>query len=661
MQVRYTRHRRFTGLAGATALAAGLTIVSLGGPAGAAGAASRLGYIPLAGSSAPFTARAQATGAVIGATRLTIQVWLRPDTSAARQYATAVSTPGSRLFRQFLSPDAFTARFGPTRAAVRKVESWLRGQGFSAITPDAQRNYVRATGAVSAIDAAFGVQLENYRSTANVNAGRYRLYANNRTVSVPASLSGLVLGVTGLDNALPKLPLQGPAGKIGHSAARSAAAPNITCSQYYGQRRVSGLPEQFGVTSFPTSLCGYSGSQLRSAYGANTVNTGKGQTVALIELGLTPDMFLTLQDYAKANGVPAPSSSRYTELSLGKNTCGDPFDIEEQLDVEAAYDMAPAAKELVVGGDSCNNGDQGFQGLFDADLAVIDGIHNHPLAAISSNSWGPGDDSQPALLTNIMHAYLVRAAAVGVGMYFASGDSPGVETPDDPFSILVGGTTLGIGSHGQRLFETGWSNGFSQVQNHQWSLQGIEGATSGGPSLVWKQPAYQRGVVPKAMATAPGNRGGLVRSEPDISALADPATGYALGLLDFPKGKAPQYTQTVVGGTSGASPLVSGIVAAAQQGQPKPFGFTDPVIYRLARTKAILDMLPLTRHSPAADRGTLCPTIDCGPGDFLFTSDDQDPNAAGYFGQVTAKGYDNMTGVGVPNGQFFIKGLRKLG
>ena len=107
--------------------------------------------------------------------------------------------------------------------------------------------------------------------------------------------------------------------------------------------------------------------------------------------------------------------------------------------------------------------------------------------------------------------------------------------------------------------------------------------------------------------------------------------------------------------------LVSGIVAAAEQGQSKPFGFTDPVFYQLAGTAAIIDMLPLTSHSPAADRGTICPTIDCGSGDFLFTADDQNPNLPGYDGQVTARGYDNMTGIGVPNGQSFIAGLRKLG
>ena len=172
--------------------------------------------------------------------------------------------------------------------------------------------------------------------------------------------------------------------------------------------------------------------------------------------------------------------------------------------------MAPGANQLVVGGDGCNNGDFGNQGLFDADIVTIDGTDggHHPLANISSNSWGPGDDTQPAILTNIMHAYLVRAAAQGVGMYFASGDSSGVETPDDPFTILVGGTSLGIGKNNRRLFETGWSSGLSILNKRQWLAPFENGATSGGPSLIWAQPAYQHGVVPRALATAPGNRGG---------------------------------------------------------------------------------------------------------------------------------------------------------
>ena len=32
----------------------------------------------------------------------------------------------------------------------------------------------------------------------------------------------------------------------------------------------------------------------------------------------------------------------------------------------------------------------------------------------------------------------------------------------------------------------------------------------------------------------------------------------------------------------------------------------------------------------------------------------------GYTGQVTLKGYDNMTGIGTPHGQAFITGLRSI-
>lgn len=646
----FTR-RRLVSLGAVAATAAAMTVVSLTGPAGAApGDQLPAGFQPLAGSAAPFTSHVQATGAVAGSTRLTIQVWLRTSgLAAAQKYATAVSTPGNRLFHHYLSPNAYTARFGGSKSGAQAVTSWLSRQGFTGIRTDAQRNYVRATGTVSAIDAAFKTQLDSYRSSATLNAGPYQLRANSRPLAIPAALSADVLGVTGLDNAAARLPLMRP---------RSASAS--TCSQWYGQNHLSGLPAQFGRTSFPTVICGYQAGQVRSAYGMNAANNGRGQTIALVEDGLTRDMFLTLQDYARVAHFAAPSPERYAELSLGSNTCGDPFDVEEQLDVETSYDMAPGANQLVVGGDSCNNGDFGNQALFDADLAVIDGLPgmNHPLANISSNSWGPGNDLQPAILTDIMHSYLVRAAAQGVGMYFASGDSSGVETPDDPFSILVGGTSLGIGKNGQRLFETGWSAGVSSVSHGHWVLDGENGASSGGPSLIWAQPGFQHGVVPTAMATAPGNRPGLVRSEPDLAALADPYTGFATGMLRFVKGK-PVFFETPVGGTSMASPLVAGMIADAQQGAHAGFGFTNPVFYRLHGTSAFYDMLPSTSRTPSGFRGVVCSAADCGSLS-LVTFDDQNPAMNGYTGQVTQKGYDNMTGIGTPHGQFFISALRKM-
>src|SRR5262249_11216607 len=155
-----------------------------------------------------------------------------------------------------------------------------------------------------------------------------------------------------------------------------------------------------------------------------------------------------------------------------------------------------------------------------------------------------------------------------------------------------------VGRHDQRLFETGWSSGLSDISGGKWVLEGDGGAASGGPSQVWAQPGYQRGVVPRALATAPGNRPGLARSEPDISADADPTTGFSTGVLSFPKNKPPQFFEIPVGGTSMAAPLLAGIIADAQQGEHKAFGFTNPALYRLHGTPALHDILPSTSRTP---------------------------------------------------------------
>jgi subtilase family serine protease len=638
----------------AAGLAAAATVAgTVAGASGPAEASPRPAQTPLAGSAVPFASPARAIGAVPGSQRLTVQLWLRPDLAAAASFATAVSTPGSPLFHHYLSPGAYTARFAVGRAATGRLEAWLRAEGFTGVAADSGRNYVRATAAVRVINAAFGVRMENYRPSAQANDGSYPLHANDRAVSLPAPLAGSVLAVTGLDDAVPVWSLvKGP--------PRSA---RVDCSHYYGQHMATGLPKMYGVTSFPTFVCGYSATQIRDAYKASWAATGQGQTIALVEQGLTKDMFLTLQDYARANDMPAPSPQRFAELSLGQDSCGDPFDIEEQLDVEASYDMAPGANQLVVGGDSCDQKEEGNQAVYDADVAILDGFGNHPLATVASNSWESGTESQPLGQTKLVYAYLMRGAGEGVGMYFSAGDGSGVLEPSvDPFATAVGGTTLGIGESGHRLFETGWSTGISQLVNGAWAFRGEDGASGGGPSVYWPQPAYQKGVVPTSLGTT--------RSAPDIAADADPFTGLNVGLLRF-GGKQPVFFQESIGGTSESSPLVAGMVTAAQQGQKVPFGFINPLLYRLNGTSAFFHPLPLTAKSPALYRGLECDlwvfvNICLGPErqpriPSLTTFDDQSPSMKGYTGQVTLPGYNNMTGLGTPDMPNFARDLRELG
>jgi len=612
------------------------------------------------GSAAPFAVAGNAMGVVPPGNRLTVQFWLKSRTAAAASYASAVSTPGSRLFEHYLTPAAYTARFGATAHEAASVESWLKSAGFTGVSTDPGRDYVAATAPVSTIDTALGTQLRYYRATAGVNAGGYRLRANDRPVSLPAAVAASILGVTGLENAAPVKTYATP--DVSVAPAAPAGKPiSFACSSWYAQHYARRLPRQYGTTSFPTIVCGYSADQLRAAYGYNRHNIGKGVTVALVEIGLTPDMFQTLQDYARVNRIQSPSASRYAELSLGRGSaCGDEFNVEEQLDVESSYDMAPLANQLVIGGDSCDDGFYGLQALFDADTTILNGAGGHPLAQIASNSWEGNDESQPLNLVNIEHAYLLRAAAEGVSMLFSAGDSSGVLTPaSDPYATAVGGTTLGIGRTDPRLFETGWSTGVSFDVNNRWIPQGEAYASGGGASLLWPQPGYQRGIVPSSLAKPPGSRPGLVRALPDISADGDPSTGMGVGLLSFDsKGDVNGYGDQSVGGTSLAAPLVAGLVADAEQYQ-RPFGFLNWGLYRLAGTRAVSDAMPITGSSPSRYRGVACDVADCGVLSY-FPFDVQSWSMAGYTGQVTRKGYDTMTGIGTPNGQNFVYALRRI-
>jgi subtilase family serine protease len=263
-------------------------------------------------------------------------------------------------------------------------------------------------------------------------------------------------------------------------------------------------------------------------------------------------------------------------------------------------------------------------------------------------------------MLQITHAYLIRAADEGVSMLFSAGDASGVSVPSsDPYATAVGGTTLAIGHDNPRLFETGWSTGISAAGSGSWLFQGEDGASGGGASLLWKQPGYQHGVVPDSLATAQGDRGGLVRAVPDISADADAFTGMTVGMLSFDdQGNVTGYFEQSIGGTSLATPLVAGIVADAEQGQSS-FGFLNPALYELAGTKAFNDVRPLSAKTDPAYRGVACDADTCGLL-LLTTFDDQSSSMEGYAGQVTVSGYDTMTGIGTPEGQPFISDLRHL-
>ena len=113
---------------------------------------------------------------------------------------------------------------------------------------------------------------------------------------------------------------------------------------------------------------------------------------------------------------------------------------------------------------------------------MLTGHGGHPTASIVSNSW---QIPLGVVAAQTVHAIDLRAVAEGAGMYFASGDGPGLNvTNSDPDATAVGGTTLGIGAANNRVFETGWSDIAADADLDTGILTGyIMSVTNGKPGL----------------------------------------------------------------------------------------------------------------------------------------------------------------------------------
>jgi subtilase family serine protease len=589
------------------------------------------------GLLAGVPAASAVSGAGVTSPARTVQVWMAVHQQAAQRFVGAASTPGSAGYRRFLSPAAYTRRFGASAAQVRAVESFLAGKGFSRVRASVNDVYVSAVAPASA----------------------------GSTLRLPRSIRRDVLAVLGLDRAPAK------ASDTAVTPAPGRASTKTPCSRYWAQQTRPVSPAFHGLTRAAVPVCGYSARQVRGAYGMTSASTGKGQTIALVEVGHPDDMFRALTDYARVNGLPAPRRDQYREESVGSggqsSACINGALEEAALDSEAAYAMAPGARQLMVDGDDCDDTSAGSNAdaLFDAMLTPLTGHGSRPAASIESVSYGlvyHSEAGTPPPLLKVSHSIALRAAAEGVSLLVAAGDNPGVEPPDsDPDLTAVGGTTLGIGARDQRVFETGWSTEFGERTGTSgpWHNEGILLAGSGGVSEVYREPGYQKGVVPSSMAR--DQKGQAGRTVPDISAVGDPYSGLLFGLVTTrPDGKTSPYEPFRQAGTSTATPLIAGMVADAEQGQRRSFGFLNPLLYSLAGSQAFHDVLPAGPADPQFDRAFFTPgETDIhnkfAPGFLVGLNDAQDTSGTR---QVTAPGYDTMTGLGSPDGAAFLRALR---
>ncbi|MBO0929804.1 S53 family peptidase [Fibrella aquatilis] len=470
---------------------------------------------------------------------------------------------------QPLTQSQYTAQFGGDPATLRLVEDYLHTQGLSTVLLSAARRSVIVRGTVAQFSAAFGVSLANYKAPdGTVFRGR------SGPVQVPAELVDLLEGVFGLDNR-----------------------PAATAHFQVLRKEAGGIANPRAVTT------SFNPNQLANIYNYPTGVTGKGQRIAIIELGggFRP---ADITAYFKSLGLKAPVVKAVSvDGGVNSPSTANSADGEVMLDIEVAGAVAPGAQLIVY---FAPNTDKGF---LDAITTALHDTVNKP--SVISISWGAAEKNWTAQSLTTFNQAFQGAAALGITVCAAAGDTGSGDGVNDgkahvdfpassPFVLACGGTNLK-------------TNGNVIISETVWHAS-KDSATGGGISDAFDLPDYQQkaGVPP---SVNDGKRVG--RGLPDVSAVADPATGYNVRV---------DGQNMVIGGTSAVSPLMAGLVALLNQQRAKPVGFLNPILYA----------------NPAVCR-------DITQGDNI--------TVAGNKGYKAQPGWDAATGLGVVDGQKLAKAI----
>ncbi|MCX6215518.1 protease pro-enzyme activation domain-containing protein [Spirosoma sp.] len=266
-----------------------------------------------------------------------------------RTLASLVSTTAP--VTEVMSRSEYASRFGADPAIVRQVEAFATAYDLSLVEQSLARRSVLLRGTVAQMEQAFGVSLANYQlADGSVFRGR------TGVISVPSELVEQIEGVFGLDN-------------------RPQALAHF---QIYKPEKGTKVAPRAGGLS-------YTPPQLARLYNFPTGVTGKGQCIAIIELGggfRTAD----IKTYFGNLGLKPPTVVAVS-VDGGHNapSTADSADGEVMLDIDVAGGVAPGAKIVVY---FAPNTDQGF---LDAITTAMHDTKNKP--SVISISWGAAESN----------------------------------------------------------------------------------------------------------------------------------------------------------------------------------------------------------------------------------------------------------------------------
>jgi kumamolisin len=504
--------------------------------------------------------------------RITVSVIVRRKTPLKAANCTGKERLTRAQYRQRHSADP---------AAVKLVRAFAKEYGLTVApnTPSPELRTIKLTGTVAAMQRAFGVTLVHQP----IDGATYRIQEGS--ITLPAQLIGPVEAVLGLDNRPQAQPHFRIFGQTGDLTAKRAQAGGFAKPHF-------GNAVQPHAASANIS---YTPPQVAQLYQFPPNASAAGQTIGIIELGggyKTAD----LTTYFQSLGQKTPKvTAVLVDGAKNSPTTADSADGEVMLDIEVAAAVAPGANIVVY---FTPNTDQGF---IDAVATAVHDTKNNP--SVISISWGAPESAWAAQSLTTLDAACQSAAALGITITVAAGDSGSTDGNTDgqnhvdfpassPHVLACGGTKL-LGSGSTISSEVVWNE-----------LAANEGATGGGVSNVFPLPSWQSSAnVPKPAAAGGG------RGVPDVSGDADPSTGYVIRV---------DGQNMVIGGTSAVAPLWAGLIAVANAQNSKSngnsAGLIQPAIYAAKSKAAFRDITSGTNYSGTPKGFTAGPGWDACTG-----------------------------------------------
>lgn len=478
--------------------------------------------VPLARGTGGSTGGASALrliGPAPGSARIGFALVLRlPRERQLRSFLAAIENPRSPRFRQFIDPHTFGRRFGISTSALAALVTRVRGAGLAVTASYPQRTELDVSATVQTIERLFSIRLVSYRDA----AGR-RFYAPVGEPEVPMAFRPAVAAITGLDTRPRLLP---------HDVPVQGVTPSVAATAY----------------------------DVAALHAAGI--SGQGQTIAVISFSAFAPSDPTA--YAQHFGITGPAPRVVAVDGGTTDASGQP---EADLDIEVIRAIAPAAQILFYEAPNTTS----------EYARMINQIVKDRSAQIISSSWGQCELGVGPQEHAALNSALSSAVAAGITMFVASGDSGAydcqkqdpadhrlsVDWPADSVNaVAVGGTRLYLAANDTYQKETAWESQLSDAGG------------GGGFSQFDPLPSWQ---------SAPGVHDQFSnghRQVPDVSADADPGTGWAICTSGQCSGGA--------GGTSAAAPFWAASMVlveqyAAAQGVGR-LGFVDPIFYALAST-----------------------------------------------------------------------------